>query len=106
MQPHWNENAPEEEYVEKVEQPINVKDYHSITDGVRVFKTRWYILSLYCLTAILQNVMWNTWGPIQATARAVYDWDDYVIDLMAAWGCITFSIAMIPFSWLMDVKGG
>jgi hypothetical protein len=49
--------------------------------------------------------MWNTWGPIQATARAVYDWDDYVIDLMAAWGCITFCIAMLPFAWIMDVKG-
>jgi hypothetical protein len=49
--------------------------------------------------------MWNTWGPIQATARAVYGWDDYVIDLMAAWGCITFCIAMIPFAWIMDVKG-
>jgi FLVCR family MFS transporter len=60
---------------------------------------------MYCLIAILQNVMWNTWGPIQATARAVYDWDDYVIDLMAAWGCITFCIAMIPFAWIMDVKG-
>ena len=49
--------------------------------------------------------MWNTWGPIQATARVVYDWDDYVIDLMAAWGCITFCIAMVPFAWIMDVKG-
>ena len=75
------------------------------TREVTIYKKRWYILLMYCLIAILQNVMWNTWGPIQATARAVYDWDDYVIDLMAAWGCITFCIAMIPFAWIMDVKG-
>ena len=49
--------------------------------------------------------MWNTWGPIEATARAVYKWDDYVIDLMAAWGSLTFCITMVPFAWIMDVKG-
>lgn len=74
-------------------------------DGTKVYKRRWYILCVYCLIAILQNIMWNTWGPIQATARAVYGWDDYVIDLMAAWGSITFCIAMVPFAWIMDVKG-
>ncbi|XP_028395717.1 solute carrier family 49 member 4 homolog [Dendronephthya gigantea] len=78
---------------------------HPDTDSVKIYKRRWYILLMYCLKSMLQNMMWNTWGPIQATARAVYDWDDYVIDLMAAWGCITFCIAITPFAWIMDVKG-
>ena len=76
-----------------------------VSDEVRIYKTRWYILALYCSVAVLQNMMWNTWGPIQATARAVYKWQDYVIDLMAAWGSITFCLTMVPFAWLMDVKG-
>ena len=88
-----------------IEQANVLKSSYADADGVEVYKTRWYILCMYCLLAILQNIMWNTWGPIQATARAVYDWDDYVIDLMAAWGCVTFCIAMVPFAWIMDVKG-
>ena len=72
---------------------------------VKVYKIRWYILALYCLNGMFQNMVWNTWGPVQVTARAVYHWEDYVIDLMAAWGSITYCITMLPFAWLMDVKG-
>jgi hypothetical protein len=78
---------------------------YSATDEVIVYKRRWFILLVYCCNAVLQTTIWNTWGPIEATARAVYKWDSYVIDLMAAWGGITFCITMIPFSWIMDVKG-
>ena len=78
---------------------------YSETDEVKVYKRRWYILLVYCINGVLQNAMWNTWGPIEATARAVYKWDDYVIDLMAAWGSLTFCITMVPFAWIMDVKG-
>ena len=78
--------------------------YH-VTDQVRVYKSRWFILLVYCFNGILQNAIWNTWGPIEATARAVYRWDSYVIDLMAAWGSITFCLTMVPFAWIMDVKG-
>ena len=75
------------------------------TDEVKVYKTRWFILLVYGINAMLQGGMWNTWGPIEATARAVYKWDSYVIDLMAAWGSITFCLFMVPFAWIMDVKG-
>ena len=78
---------------------------YSESDEVKVYGTRWYILGLYCFLGMLQNMIWNTWGPIQATARAVYGWEDYVIDLMAAWGSITFCVTMAPFAWIMDVKG-
>jgi hypothetical protein len=78
---------------------------YSETTEVKVYKTRWFILLVYCINGVLQNAMWNTWGPIEATARAVYKWDSYVIDLMAAWGSITYCITMVPFAWIMDVKG-
>ena len=87
------------------EKSLQQPEICTTTSEVKIYKIRWYILIMYCLIAICGNIMWNTWGPIQATVRAVYDWDDYVIDLMAAWGCITFCIAMIPFAWIMDVKG-
>ena len=78
---------------------------YSETDEVKVYKKRWFILLVYCINSILQNAMWNAWGPIEATARAVYKWDSYVIDLLAAWGSITFCITMLPFAYIMDVKG-
>ena len=87
--------------------PANVfaNTSYSKTDEVKVYKRRWFILIVYSINAILQSLIWNTWGPIEATARAVYKWDDYVIDLMSAWGGIAFCISMVPFAWLMDVKG-
>ena len=78
---------------------------HSEADEVKVYKKRWFISLVYCFNAVLQSVIWNTWGPIEATGRAVYKWDDYVIDLMSAWGGIAFCISMVPFAWIMDVKG-
>ena len=74
-------------------------------DDIIVYKRRWYILVVYCFVSILQSVIINTYSPIQDTARAVYHWHDYVIDLLAAWGSIAFCIAMVPFAWIMDVKG-
>ena len=78
---------------------------YSETNKVKVYKRRWFILLVCCVNGVLQCTIWSTWGPIEATARAVYKWDDYVIDLMSAWGGITFCISMIPFAWIMDVKG-
>ena len=72
---------------------------------VKVYKRRWYVLAVYCVVCILQSLIWNTWGPIQVTARAVYHWEDYVIDLMPAWGCIAFCFTIATFAWLMDMKG-
>ena len=74
-------------------------------DEVKVYKRRWYVLAMYCAVCILQSLIWNTWGPIQATARAVYHWEGYVIDLMPAWGSIAFCFTMAPFAWLMDMRG-
>lgn len=66
------------------------------SDEVKVYKTRWYILVLFCGVSILQSTMWNTWGPIQATARAVFAWEDYMIDLLAAWGSTAFCVSVVP----------
>ena len=84
---------------------VCTETWYSESDEVKVYKKRWFILLVYCFNAFLLYAIWNTWGPIEATARAVYKWDDYVIDLMSAWGGIAYCISMIPFAWIMDVKG-
>lgn len=72
---------------------------------IKVYKKRWYILSLFFLVCVGQGIIYNTWSPIQSTARAVYKWDDFMIDLMPALGCIGPCFTILPLGWLMDVKG-
>lgn len=66
---------------------------------------RWYILGLFSLVGALENIAWNTWGPIEASARAVYGWDKGTVSLLADWGAITFVLAVFPSAWLLDTKG-
>ena len=72
---------------------------------IKVYKRRWYILAMFFLLSVGQALIYNTWSPIQSTARAVYEWDDFMIDLMPALGCIGPCLTIVPLGWLMDVKG-
>lgn len=72
---------------------------------VKVYRKRWYILAIFFCLCVGQGIMFNTWAPIQSTARAVYQWDSFMIDLMPALGCIAPCFTIIPLGWLMDVKG-
>ena len=63
----------------------------------KVYKTRWYILAVFSIVAALNNLIWNTWGPIQGTSQVVFGWDSTTITLLAAdWGPISFVIAVVP----------
>lgn len=71
----------------------------------KVYKRRWYILVVFSIVASLNNLIWNTWGPIQGTSQVVFYWDSTTITLLADWGPISFVVAVVPMCWLMDVKG-
>lgn len=71
----------------------------------KVYKRRWYILIIFSIVAALNNLIWNTWGPIQGTSQVVFGWDDTTITLLADWGPISFVVAVVPMCWLMDMKG-
>lgn len=71
----------------------------------KVYKRRWYILVVFSIVASLNNLIWNTWGPIQGAAQVVYGWDSTTITLLADWGPISFVVAVVPMCWLMDMKG-
>lgn len=77
----------------------------SFVDEVRVYNKRWYILAMFSFLCAGQGIMYNTWSPIQSTARAVYKWDSFMIALMPALGCIAPCLTIVPLGWLMDVKG-
>ncbi|EDO47735.1 predicted protein, partial [Nematostella vectensis] len=71
----------------------------------KVYKRRWYILFIFSIVATLNNIIWNSWGPIQGTSKVVFGWDDTIITLLADWGPISYVVAVVPMSWLMDEKG-
>ena len=85
--------------------PRVVSQLNSSSDHVLVYNKRWYILFVFALLCVGQGIMYNTWAPIQSTARAVYQWEAFMIDLMPALGCIAPCFTIVPLGWMMDVKG-
>jgi hypothetical protein len=82
-----------------------VSVHETIDNTCRVYHRRWYILIVFSLIAGLQGCVWNTWGPITGSAKAVYGWSDGTIALLENWGPITYILSFVLFSWLLDIKG-
>lgn len=70
-----------------------------------VYRRRWYILMLFALMGFMQNISWNTWGPLSQSVKIAFGWTNADVALLTNWGCITYIISAAFYSWLMDVKG-
>ncbi|XP_053554049.1 solute carrier family 49 member 4 [Bombina bombina] len=70
----------------------------------RVFGRRWLVLILFSAMAFLQGLVWNTWGPVQNSAKTAYGFSNLDIALLVLWGPIGF-LPCFFFMWLMDNKG-
>ena len=69
---------------------------------ITVYKRRWYILLIFSLVAILQDTVWNTWGPIDHTAIFLYGWTHDLIALFANYGSILYVVAFIPAVYVLE----
>ena len=58
----------------------------------RVYKRRWYVLFVYCSVGFANYIAWNTWDPIQKSAKYVYGWNNGILSLLADWGLFTLII--------------
>jgi len=67
-----------------------------------VFKRRWYILLLFSLVALLQDTVWNTWGPIDHTAIFLYGWSHDLVALLANYGSILYIVAFFPVIYVLN----
>ncbi|XP_046357431.2 solute carrier family 49 member 4-like isoform X1 [Haliotis rufescens] len=72
---------------------------------VKLYKRRWYILAIYSLFAGSQGLVWNTWGPISQSCEEAFGWKNADISLLTNWGPISYIVAAVFFSWMIDVKG-
>lgn len=70
----------------------------------RVYGQRWLVLLLFSLLGFVQGLVWNTWGPIQNSARQALAFSSLDIALLVFWGPIGF-VPSFVFMWLMDKKG-
>lgn len=70
----------------------------------RVYGRRWLVLLLFSLLAFAQGLVWNTWGPIQNSARQAYGFSGWDIALLVLWGPIGF-LPCFAFMWLLDKRG-
>ncbi|XP_055070854.1 solute carrier family 49 member 4 [Misgurnus anguillicaudatus] len=70
----------------------------------RVYGRRWVVLTLFSLLGFMQGLVWNTWGPIQNSAKHVFEFSSTDIAVLVMWGPVGF-LPWLLFMWLMDKKG-
>ncbi len=70
-----------------------------------VYRRRWYCLLLFALMALTQSLLWNTWGPIAASAKSAFFWTNAEISLLVSWGPVLYMLAVFPSVWLAETKG-
>ncbi|KAK7092415.1 hypothetical protein V1264_008160 [Littorina saxatilis] len=88
-----------------IQNPDDTEPEGKAEGETRVYRRRWYVLMVYSLLSATQGGVWNSWGPISATAEDAFGWTDATIALLSNWGPIAFLVSGIVFSWMMDVKG-
>ncbi|XP_071103141.1 solute carrier family 49 member 4 homolog [Haliotis cracherodii] len=75
------------------------------TRNIKSYRHRWYVLVVFSFAALLHTVVWNTFGPIAQSAKAVFGWTDANIGMLNNLANIVYIVFMFPMAWLMDVKG-
>merc|ERR1719495_2394115 len=68
----------------------------------KVCRRRWYILGLFSLMAMLQDTIWNTWGPVEHTVVFLFAWSPQLVALFANYGSILYILAFIPAIYILQ----
>uniref|UniRef100_A0A8C1HJK3 Solute carrier family 49 member 4 n=1 Tax=Cyprinus carpio carpio TaxID=630221 RepID=A0A8C1HJK3_CYPCA len=70
----------------------------------RVYGRRWFVLTMFSLLGFMQGLVWNTWGPIQISAKHVFEFSSTDIAVLVMWGPVGY-LPWLLFMSLMDKKG-
>ncbi|XP_031568006.1 solute carrier family 49 member 4-like, partial [Actinia tenebrosa] len=71
----------------------------------KVYKRRWYILTLYTAIALNCNMAWNAWGPISEPCKIIFGWGNWQVLFLASWAATSLILSAVPSTYLMDMKG-
>ena len=78
------------QHLSEITSPQNVAEF-------KPSKVRWYILGLFALMGVFNAAIWNTWGPIAESAKAVFPtWSDGTLAMFTNWGSITCILGIWP----------
>uniref|UniRef100_A0A6P8HA50 Solute carrier family 49 member 4-like n=1 Tax=Actinia tenebrosa TaxID=6105 RepID=A0A6P8HA50_ACTTE len=109
---HQNENSPLIPTVtvkSKHSSVNNIDDNHSYSNSsisrFKIYKRRWYILSMYTVIALTCNLDWNTWGPISQACKILFGWGNWQVLFLTSWSAISIIVSAIPSTWVMNEKG-
>eukprot|EP00118_Oscarella_pearsei_P010740 m.67765 g.67765 ORF g.67765 m.67765 type:complete len:204 (+) comp35468_c0_seq25:387-998(+) len=94
-------NGEEAPLISDVWKEKGIQDHEDDNGETRVYYRRFYVVLIVFFMGFTQALIWNSWGPIQGPAEAVFHWSDATIALMANWGPIAYIISTFFFTWLM-----
>lgn len=72
---------------------------------VRTYRRRFWVAGLFCLVGSIQSLIWNTWGPVAASAEVALGWTDGHVATVVNLSNISYLVVAIPMCMLMDTKG-
>ena len=84
------------------------QDVSQLTQEVQQYKTypkKWYILTLFCLLASSQYLVWNVFGPIESSMKYAFEWNDTVLAEQPLWGTIILVLLVFQLGALQEKYG-
>ncbi len=71
----------------------------------KVYGYRWFILSAFMLVLAFNQLLWITFAPITSNAAVYYGVSDLSIGLLSMSFMVTYLVASMPASWVIDTYG-
>jgi len=71
----------------------------------KAYGYRWVVLSAFMLVVAFNQLLWITFAPITSNAAAYYGVTDLSIGLLSMSFMVTYLVASMPASWVIDTYG-
>ena len=82
----------------------NIEDKRE-AEHYRVYSSRWYILFIFAVVGVWQNLVYSTFGPIAESATASLKLTQTDLALLPNWYNIVFVFTAFPYVYLVEIKG-
>lgn len=93
----------EKEHLPLIESETDSKDLQA--NKFKLYRRRWYILSVFTVIALLCNWFLNTWTPISEPCKILFGWENWQVILLTIWTALSILVSSGSSVWLMDIKG-
>ncbi|XP_067937108.1 solute carrier family 49 member 4-like [Watersipora subatra] len=70
----------------------------------KVYKKRWYMLTVFCIIAFVQGLLWNTWSPLGDALLVGFGWTDDFLAFSLAMSGLGIVTCTFPVIYLIEKK--